>query len=93
MPAMVARHLTIHGRVQGVFLRAETRRLAREAGVTGWIANRDDGTVEAWLEGRSDAVAGVESWLRDGGPSDADVTSVIARAVEPAGHPRFEVVG
>ncbi len=86
-----ARHLTVDGTVQGVFFRVETQRVAVDAGATGWVANRADGTVEAWLEGTGQAVAAVEAWIRAGGPPRATVTAVDAADVPPAGHPRFEV--
>ena len=82
-PEVVARRLVVHGRVQGVFFRAETRRRARQHGVNGWVANRADGTVEAWLEGSASAIAAVESWIRAGGPPSA--------SVEVADHDGFEV--
>lgn len=91
MSTSVARHLTVHGRVQGVFFRAETRRIAGEHQVQGWVANRPDGTVEAWLEGAADRVAAVEGWIRDGGPPAARIDGVTGRDVAPAGHGRFEV--
>lgn len=87
----VARHLTVHGHVQGVFFRASTRDRARDVGATGWVRNDPDGTVEAWLEGDEDAVAQVESWIRDGGPRNARVREVEAEDVAPEGHDRFQV--
>ena len=86
-----ARHLTVHGHVQGVFFRASTRDRARDAGATGWVRNDPDGTVEAWIEGDEDAVGRVESWIRDGGPRNARVQHVDAEDVDPRGHDRFEV--
>lgn len=91
MSTSVARHLTVHGRVHGVFFRAETRRIAGDHGVRGWVANRPDGTVEAWLEGDADAVAAVEAWIRDGGPPAARVDRVTAQDVDVAGHRGFEI--
>ena len=93
MEAIVARRLTVHGTVQGVFFRAGTQQQAREHGVTGWVANRRDGSVEAWLEGSVEAVGRVESWIRGGGPPDADVARVEATDDEPAGHDGFAVRG
>lgn len=44
-------HLIISGEVQGVGFRSWTRRQARELSLTGWVTNRDDGTVEVVAEG------------------------------------------
>lgn len=80
-----------HGRVQGVFFRASTDEIASDHGVVGWVSNRPDGAVEAWLEGSRDGVQAVERWIRGGGPRWASVTEVDAEDVEPVGHRRFEV--
>ncbi|GGI09299.1 acylphosphatase [Egicoccus halophilus] len=89
--ADVARRLTVHGRVQGVFFRVSTQRRARGAGVRGWVANRPDGAVEAWLEGPPDAVDAIEAWVRTGGPPAAEVTEVEVEPVDPAGLDGFVV--
>ncbi|HEX2087366.1 MAG TPA: acylphosphatase [Solirubrobacteraceae bacterium] len=78
------------GRVQGVFFRDSTRRAAESRGVSGWVRNRDDGTVEAWFEGDDDAVASMVEWARSG-PSRADVDSVDADDVEPEGLSGFRI--
>lgn len=93
MATIVARHLVVHGHVQGVFFRAGTREEAARHGVHGWVRNRPSGSVETWLEGPADAVELVESWIRSGGPPDADVTEVEGSDVVPGGHDRFEVRG
>lgn len=90
--AGVARRIVVSGRVQGVFFRASTRDVARGQGVFGWVANRDDGAVEVWLEGAADDVDVVEAWIRAGGPRFAEVMGVEAVDVEPGGHGRFEIV-
>ena len=87
----VARHLTVHGYVQGVFFRDSTRRRATSAGLSGWVRNRPDGTVEAWLEGPVLAVGGVERWMRDGGPPGARVTHVHGEDRAPVGVEGFVV--
>jgi acylphosphatase len=86
-----ARRLAVHGRVQGVFFRASTREQAERHGVCGWVANRPDGSVEAWLEGPTDAVDLLERWIREGGPPGAAVDEVVAEDVPHEGHDRFEV--
>lgn len=87
----VATQVVVRGRVQGVFFRASTRDQARAHGVTGWVRNRADGAVEAWLEGPRHAVATVTDWIVDGGPAHASVDQVDTEVVEPAGHQRFVV--
>lgn len=87
---MIARRIVVSGRVQGVFFRDSTRRTAQANGVTGWVRNRDDGTVEAHLEGDADAVDSVIAWARKG-PSRAEVTGVDVREVEAEGLGIFEV--
>ena len=67
--AEVARHLSIRGRVQGVFFRAWSREQAEELGVSGWIRNRPDGHVEAHVEGDRAAVEQIIERLRKGPPA------------------------
>ena len=59
----------VRGRVQGVWFRESTRRRALELGVVGWVRNRDDGSVEAALEGAEPAVRGVVEFMRRGPPA------------------------
>jgi len=58
----------IRGRVQGVFFRAETAEAAGREGVSGWVRNRPDGTVEAVFEGEESRVKAVLDWCRKGPP-------------------------
>ena len=64
-----ARRLVIGGRVQGVGFRYFTQEIARREGVTGWVRNRSDGSVEVYLEGEAETVTRVERLLRRGPPS------------------------
>lgn len=59
-------HLTIHGRVQGVNYRDSMRREAERLGVAGWVRNRDDGTVEAMVQGKAGAVDAILGWAHQG---------------------------
>jgi acylphosphatase len=59
-------HLIISGRVQGVYFRAETQRAALRQGVTGWVRNKRDGTVEADVEGARKDVMALIDWCKSG---------------------------
>ena len=66
MENKVGAHVIVSGRVQGVFFRAETQRVAERFGVVGWVRNRHDGTVEAVFEGEQPAVDAVLVWCKEG---------------------------
>jgi acylphosphatase len=71
----VRRHVIIRGRVQGVGFRAWTEYTAVQRGLTGWVRNRQDGSVEAVFIGEAIAV---EAMLADcrRGPAGARVDKV-----------------
>jgi len=48
---MKAFHVIISGDVQGVGYRSFLKREAQKLGICGWVKNRDDGTVEAVIQG------------------------------------------
>lgn len=75
---------TVRGRVQGVGFRASAAREARLLGLTGWVRNRLDGTVETVAEGPEADVDAYLAWLRHG-PSMANVTGLDAEWLPPAG--------
>jgi acylphosphatase len=70
-------HAIVQGYVQGVNFRYYTVRTARQLGVRGWVANRQDGTVETVAEGPRDALEAFVDFLHEGSPSasvqDVDV--------------------
>lgn len=72
---MEVRHLVITGRVQGVGFRASMAREAQRLGVTGWVRNRSDGSVEAMIAGTPEQVAAMMNWARRG-PAAARVDHV-----------------
>jgi acylphosphatase len=87
----VARALRVTGRVQAVSFRWSLRKVAERHGVHGWVANRDDGSLEAHLEGSPDAVETVEAWVHAGGPPAAEVTDVVVTEVAPTGTDGFAI--
>ena len=83
-------HTIVRGRVQGVFFRDSVRRMATDLGVTGWVRNCPDGSVEAVFEGEPDAVQRLVDFCRTG-PPGAHVDEVQATAEEPRGEQGFAV--
>ncbi len=65
----------IVGIVQGVFFRHSTREMALNLGITGWVKNRRDGSVEALFEGEKEKVDRIVQWCHRG-PSGAKVKTV-----------------
>ena len=87
----VRKRVAVHGRVQGVFFRDTTRRMAQSRGVTGWVRNREDGAVEAAFEGEADAVEALVEFARQG-PRGAAVERVEVTEEVPQGEDGFRVV-
>ena len=75
--------IEITGHVQGVGFRYAMRAEARRHGVSGWVRNRRDGSVEALLQGEADAVRALVDWARQG-PPGARVVEVRAAAAHDA---------
>jgi acylphosphatase len=87
---LTRRRVVVHGRVQGVFFRDTTRRMAASRGVTGWVRNNPDGTVEAAFEGSTEAVEEMVGFCEQG-PRGASVESVDVFEEEPEGPEGFAV--
>ena len=88
--AEIARHVRVTGRVQGVFYRAWAQGQARELGVSGWIRNCPDGSVEAHLGGEENCVDRMieRMWK---GPSNANVDDLLVEDAEAEDLGRFEL--
>jgi len=65
----MVKHLKISGSVQGVGFRYYMYHEARKLGVTGWVRNCRDGSVEATVSGPREAVEKIISWARRGPPA------------------------
>jgi acylphosphatase len=63
---MLAKRLRIHGLVQSVGYRESMRREAEKLGISGWVRNRRDGSVEALVCGADEAIAAIIAWTRTG---------------------------
>lgn len=87
---MQRRRVVVRGRVQGVGFRWSAAQEAERLSVSGWVANRDDGTVEAVVEGEGPAVEAMVAWLRTG-PRSSRVTGVEVQVEQPEGIDGFGV--
>jgi acylphosphatase len=88
---VIRRRIVVHGRVQGVFFRDATRRLAEREGVAGWARNNRDGTVEAVFEGEPEAVERLLAFASIG-PTGAEVMRVETFEEPPGGLVGFRIV-
>jgi acylphosphatase len=79
----MAKHLVISGRVQGVGYRASFAAQARMLGLSGWVRNRLDGTVEATVDGEAAAIDKILEWAKRGPPL-AQVERVITQDTDDA---------
>jgi acylphosphatase len=86
----IARAVRAHGLVQGVGYRWSCVRQAQALGLAGWVRNRSDGTVEAWLQGPATQVDAMCEWMRTEVPG-ARVDRLEAEPANPdPGLPGFE---
>jgi acylphosphatase len=74
----------VSGRVQGVSFRWHTQARAEELGLSGWVRNLADGTVELEAEGPDDAVDALVAWCRRGPPA-ARVGDLQVEELAPTG--------
>jgi acylphosphatase len=65
----IARRVFVYGMVQGVYFRYNTRAVAQQLNVRGWVRNRADGSVEAFFQGPREAVEAAIAWCREGPPT------------------------
>lgn len=84
MASKVARQFLIRGDVQGVGYRFFAQRAAARHQVTGYVRNRQDGTVEAWAEGPADRVEAFKHDLATG-PQFSRVDEVEELSFDPTG--------
>jgi len=86
-------HAIIKGKVQGVCFRLETKYVADRSGVTGWVKNLPNGTVEAIFEGERARVEDVLAWCRKGPPvSKVTAVETVVRPFE-GNFPDFLITG
>jgi acylphosphatase len=88
-----ARRFVVRGRVQGVGFRWFVEREAHMLGISGWVRNNHDGSVEVLAQGTRDQLLGLHSRLREG-PRAARVDSVdVSDATPISGMCSFRIEG
>ncbi len=65
----VRARVVFHGRVQGVYFRANCEEKAQSLGLEGYVRNRSDGSVEAVFEGERALVEECVEWNRSSQPA------------------------
>ncbi len=81
-PKLSAYQAVVHGRVQGVGFRFTAQRKALGLGLTGWIRNNGDGTVEVYFEGDAAKTDEFLQWIHRG-PPGANVLRVDEKPATP----------
>lgn len=84
--ALVARRFVVSGKVQGVFFRASTARMAEQLGLRGYARNLPDGRVEVLALGGAASLAALSGWLWQG-PPRARVTEVTEQEEDVGRYP------
>ncbi|MCH7650212.1 MAG: acylphosphatase [Nitrospinae bacterium] len=84
-------HMFVHGHVQGVFYRANTQKVAQGLGLTGWVKNCGDGSVEIHAEGDKDNLEELIEWCRHG-PALAKVSKIDLNWIGSQGPRSFDIV-
>ena len=78
MAGVAEAHVVVSGRVQGVWFRGNTQRMAADAGVRGWVRNLPDRRVEAVLQGERAAVESMIDFMRTGPPGAAVIDCIVS---------------
>ena len=89
---MTAVRVRVTGRVQGVAFRWHAQQEATRLGLTGWVRNEVDGSVELHIEGAHEAVGSMVEWCHHGPPA-ARVRDVAVRPAAEVGASTFDVTG
>ncbi|KGP72325.1 acylphosphatase [Pontibacillus yanchengensis] len=85
-------HLLVKGRVQGVGFRFSAQQKAKEFNITGWVRNRNDGSVEIEAEGQDEDMTSFIEAIKQGPSPYAKITDVdIDEASTLEGYKAFDI--
>ena len=79
---LTAKHILVKGKVQGVFFRKSAKQIAADLNISGWVKNTDDGDVEIFAQGDSNAIDQLIKWCKQG-PPKAEVEDVEVKDATP----------
>lgn len=82
--------ISVTGKVQGVFFRDTTQRVASRLGLTGFVRNQPDGSVYIEAEGDENSLQQLLTWCQDG-PQHAAVENVSHSELRPVGDKSFTI--
>ncbi len=88
---MLARHIIVKGRVQGVFFRKYTKQKAKELNIKGWVRNLPDDRVEIMAQGDEKNLQQFLEWCKRG-PANATVTNVTAEETSTESFTDFSIL-
>jgi acylphosphatase len=88
---VIRKHTVVRGKVQGSGFRYYTQLEAIRRGVSGYVRDLPDGSVETEIEGDDDVVEAFIVWLNTG-PTWAEVSEVVVADREPSGRPGFHIL-
>lgn len=88
--AAVGKRIVVTGRVQGVWYRGAMQQEALRLGLSGWVKNLPDGSVEATAEGAGDRVDELVRWCASGPPA-ARVAEVTTHDEPVTGYTGFDI--
>lgn len=83
--------IRVFGKVQGVFYRASTLKVASELGISGWVRNEDDGSVLISAEAEEDQLSKLIEWCKQG-PDHAIVSKVDINERDLENYSSFRIV-
>ena len=83
-------HLMVKGKVQGVFYRATAKKMADEIGITGWVKNTPDNSVEMIISGSQQGLQQFIEWCKQG-PARANVSEVKVDETKEEKFDKFEI--
>ena len=85
--------MKVTGKVQGVFFRQSTADQARMLGLTGWVANQNDGSVKVEAQGPEEQLESLIIWCKKGPPSArVDDVEVVWIEQTELSYSRFEIL-